>query len=64
MIGLIILAMGGALWMAAVVGHGYVNTVEWIAWRLRCHARRVRQMHQKQAAVMDDRWAREMKELI
>jgi len=54
-----------AAWLLVILfGHGYVNTVEWIAWRLRVHARRVRTMHRKQAAIMDDRWTKEMKELI
>jgi len=37
-------------------GHGYINTVEWIAWKLKVHARKVRIMHQRRAAVMNERW--------
>lgn len=46
-----------ACWLAFVaVGHGYANTVEWLAWRLRRHARSVRRMHVAREAVLKQRW--------
>ena len=41
-------------------GHGYVNLVEYIAWRMKVHARKVRAMHQRRAAVMNNRWVDEL----
>ena len=49
-----------ACWLAIVaVGHGYANTVEWLAWRLRRHARSVRKMHVAREAELRELWEKD-----
>lgn len=43
-----------------LVGHGYVNTVEQLSWWLHRHAGHVRELHGKRAAVVRERWVREL----
>ena len=55
----ILIASGVLLvaWLSLVLfSHGYVNTCEWLAWRVKLHADRVRAMHERRANVMRDRW--------
>ena len=49
-----------ACWLAvAALGHGYANTVEWLAWRLRRHARSVRKMHVAREAELRELWEKD-----
>jgi hypothetical protein len=51
------------VWMAIVmVGHGYVNLVEWLALALHRHARSVARMHRNRAQIIEGRWRKEMEE--
>ena len=54
LISLIVLAL---LWAAvAIFGHGYVNSVDTVAYWLHQHARRTREMHERRAAVVQKQW--------
>lgn len=51
------------IWIVfCLYGHGYVNTVEWLAWILKVHARHVRRMHEMRRSELNERWNSEMKE--
>ena len=56
-------AVLAAVWMAIVmVGHGYVNSVEWLALALHRHARSVARMHRNRAQIIEGRWHKKMEE--
>ena len=56
LIGLFVLI--AAWWLVCVVGHGYANSVEHIAFILHMHAVSSRERAAKRAAIIAQRWTR------
>ena len=51
----------GAIGVAcAVVLHGAANTIDWCAWKLHRLACSIRDMHERQDAIMAQRWDAEV----
>jgi hypothetical protein len=46
--------------LVCLVGHGYANTVDQLSWWLHKHAVHVRGLHGRRAAVVQERWVREL----
>jgi hypothetical protein len=48
-----------AAWLlVCLIGHGYANTVDHVAYLLHRHAEKVRQMHDRRKAIVAERWVR------
>ena len=43
-----------------LVGHGYANSIDQLSWWLHRHAEHVRGLHERRAAVVRERWVREL----
>jgi hypothetical protein len=48
--------LAGLLVGLFLFAHGYANVAEALALRLLLHARRVREMHERRAKVLRERW--------
>jgi hypothetical protein len=58
LISMVVLAFA---WLAVcLVGHGYANTADHLAWLIHRHAKQVRARHRARAAVVSERWVREL----
>lgn len=61
MIPVILIVTLAALWlMVELRGQGYANAVDSLAYKLHRHARGVRKLHAERAAVVNERWVREL----
>ncbi len=47
-----------------IVGHGYANTVDHVAYILHKHAEKMRQMHSRRKAVISERWVRSLEQCV
>ena len=55
------LALIGSVGLCALVLlHGLANTLDTLAWRIHRAARSLREMHARRAAVLNERWVREL----
>ena len=41
-------------------GHGYINTIKWLSWRLLRHAQAIEKMHENRRAIMNGRLVRQL----
>ncbi len=46
--------------LVCLVGHGYANSIDQLAWWLHRHAGHVRELHGRREAVVRERWVREL----
>jgi hypothetical protein len=58
---MLVLGILSAAWAAfCALIFGYVNSVDWLALKLKGHARRVRGFHRKREEEMTRRWTEEV----
>lgn len=50
--------------LVCLVGHGYSNCIDYVAYVLHRHAERMRAMHKRREAVVRERWVRELENTV
>ena len=54
-----------ATWLlVCLIGHGYANTVDWVALILHKHAEKMRGMHGRRKKVIGERWIRSLENCV